>query len=71
MKKDNNKENKMNDNKTNEAIESILRFLDDDLFKDQIESDNDDWNRGYIKGVESSISTINILKSRWKDKGLL
>tara|TARA_R110000824_G_scaffold193054_1_gene375404 strand:+ start:445 stop:630 length:186 start_codon:yes stop_codon:yes gene_type:complete len=61
----------MNDNKTNEAIESILRFLDDDLFKDQIESDNDDWNRGYIKGVESSISTINILKRRWKDKGLL
>ena len=73
----------MNDNITNEAIESILRFLDDDLSEakteidspiyslDAIGVDKDRWIIGYIEVVKASINTINILKNRWKDKGLL
>ena len=61
----------MNDNETKVAIESILRFLDDDLNEAISDSENSKWIRGYISGVQASINTINILKNRWKDKGLL
>jgi len=73
----------MNNNETKVAIESILRFLDDDLSEAKTEKDSpiysleaigvdkDRWIIGYIEGVKACINTINILKTRWKDKGLL
>ena len=61
----------MNDNVTKEAIESILRFLYDDLNETKSDSNSDKWIKGYIEGVKACINTINILKNRWKDKGLL
>jgi hypothetical protein len=61
----------MSKDETKEAIECILRFLTDDFKEAQSDINSDRWTIGYVAGVATCINTINILKTRWKDKGLL